>query len=244
MVMMSGGSGVQGPVPPEQVRELPTEGVALLLLEYFVRTGADQIHTKDVMNLARQGYQADAYLCDKVSDALAWIESHGFLGPSGLGDARRLTTRGREMAKDRGMALKKLFADQRLAGKLDPTLEAKVRLPFASGDYEQACFAAMKEVEVAVRAAAQYDDSQYGTAMMQNAFSAKGGPLTDAGAVNSEQIATMQLFAGAIGLFKNPNSHRTVKYADPIEAVETIQLANLLLRIVRRAEARATDGDA
>lgn len=71
MVMMSGGYGVQGPVPPEQVRELPLEGVAFLLLEYFARTGIDQIHTKDVMNLARQGYQADAELCDKVSDALA-----------------------------------------------------------------------------------------------------------------------------------------------------------------------------
>ena len=58
-------------------------------------------------------------------------------------------------------------------------LEAKVRLPFASGDYEQACFAAMKAVEVAVRSAAQHDDSHYGNVMIQDAFSAKSGPLTD-----------------------------------------------------------------
>ncbi|MBK6872815.1 MAG: hypothetical protein IPK24_07585 [Kineosporiaceae bacterium] len=40
----------------------------------------------------------------------------------------------------------------------------------------------------------------------------------------------MELFAGALGLFKNPVSHRRVDFSDATEAAEVVLLADLLVR--------------
>lgn len=65
--------------------------------------------------------------------------------------------------------------------------------------------------------------------MMRNAFHPEKGPQAEAGQVIAERKATQALFAGAIGLFKNPGSHRDVEY-DPTVAGEAVLLADLLLR--------------
>jgi uncharacterized protein (TIGR02391 family) len=237
--MFSGGAQT-GPVPPDQIRELPVEGLALVLLAQMARN-PDQVSLSNLMNAAYQGYAGEPdrqLLYDRMSDAIAWIESHGLVGRgAGQGSWGRLTTLGREIAAD-GSALAKLFAANRLAGKLDEAIESKVRLPISSGEYENACFAAMREVEVAVRAAGGFPNSLIGVALMKQAFSRDSGPLSDMEAEPGERVAMMELFAGAMGAFKNPSSHRAVDFDDAVEAVEIVQLADLLLRIVRRAEAR------
>ncbi|MFF0427753.1 TIGR02391 family protein [Streptomyces sp. NPDC004520] len=114
-----------------------------------------------------------------------------------------------------------------------------MRTDFDLGDYETACFAAMKAVEVGICGASGLDNSLVGVALMRKAFQPHqngkpGGPLADAG----EQEAESALFAGAMDRYKNPSSHRTVDFADPIEAARIIQFADLLLRQVDRARAR------
>jgi uncharacterized protein (TIGR02391 family) len=100
------------------------------------------------------------------------------------------------------------------------------------GKYDTAVFEAMKAVEVAVRDAGQFGASDLGRDLMRKAFHPENGPLTDKSAESGERQALSDLFAGAIGAYKNPHSHRRVSLDDPDEAAEIILLANHLLRIV------------
>jgi uncharacterized protein (TIGR02391 family) len=98
----------------------------------------------------------------------------------------------------------------------------------------------MRAVEIRVRELAGAGVSDLGVKLMQQAF-AVGGPLSDASADPGEQQSTMALFWGAIGVFKNPSSHREVNIEDPTEASEIVLLADLLMRMLdRRGQALGT----
>lgn len=151
-------------------------------------------------------------------------------------DAYRVTRLGEETL-EYGVA--KLTAAERLGVALHPRIAQRVEQQFLLGEYELAVFAAMRQVEIRVRELAGAPDSLLGVALMKQAFSRHGpGPLVDTEAEGGEQEAEMSLFAGAIGLFKNPTSHRAVSYDDPVMASEVILLGDLLLRLLDRVKSR------
>lgn len=113
---------------------------------------------------------------------------------------------------------------------------------FQRGKFDTAVFEAMKGVEVAVRTAADLGNDIVGVKLMRAAFHPETGALTDYSVEGGERHARSELFAGTIGSYKNPQSHRHVALSDPDETAELILLANHLLRIVderRAAVARA-----
>jgi uncharacterized protein (TIGR02391 family) len=112
---------------------------------------------------------------------------------------------------------------------------------FLRGHYDTVVFEAFRAVEVAVRDAAGLPPTVVGTDLMRKAFAENVGPLTDTSLVISEQQATSNLFAGAIGLFKNPTSHRAAAINRAEDAVALVIFADYLLRLVeQRTAARAS----
>ncbi|MBD1863777.1 MULTISPECIES: TIGR02391 family protein [Trichocoleus] len=126
------------------------------------------------------------------------------------------------------------------AERLDVALHHRlehVKSQFLLGQYELAAFAAMREVEIRVRELSDSESSLIGVKLMRKSFG-EGGKLADPELDPGERVGIMELFAGAIGTFKNPPSHRQVNYADPTEASEVVLLADLLMRLLDRTAAR------
>jgi uncharacterized protein (TIGR02391 family) len=223
----------------DEVRNLPLPDLAMKVLIQW--SGWRNLNSLvQWMKQTRFQDESDvAELQARVADAWAWLEAHALLArdPRDMsGPWQRVSELGVELINDPN-AITKLWAADRLAGDLDPAL-GSAKSNFALGDYETAAFAAMKAVEVEVRRVAGLTNELLGVNLMRKAFSPKDGVLRDPEAEGGEQQATADLFAGAIGAYKNPASHRTVQFDDPVEAAEVVQLADLLLRILHRAEKR------
>ena len=116
-------------------------------------------------------------------------------------------------------------------GRLHPIIAQKVWSIYLQGSYDTAVFAAFKEVEIAVRKAGGYEETDIGVSLMRKAFHGDTGNLTDPNQQPGEKESLTHLFAGAIGYCKNPPSHRNVDVKAE-EAAEMIIFASYLLRLV------------
>jgi uncharacterized protein (TIGR02391 family) len=105
---------------------------------------------------------------------------------------------------------------------LHPKISNVVWQEFIRGQYDVAVFQAMKAVEVSVREASNLSAKDISTNLMRKAFDPETGPLTDRTAEKAEREARSTLFAGAIGSYKNPHSHRDVPIDGPDEAMEIV----------------------
>lgn len=107
---------------------------------------------------------------------------------------------------------------------------------FWRADYDLSVLSAYRAVEIAVRTAGNFPQTAIGVPLMRNAFHPQTGALRDDTIPEAEREATSALFAGAIGLFKNANSHRYVQITAS-EAAALLVFASYLLGIVdeRRA---------
>ncbi|MCR5875692.1 TIGR02391 family protein [Phenylobacterium sp. J426] len=115
---------------------------------------------------------------------------------------------------------------------LHPRIADDVWLQLARRDLSLAVFIAFRTVEEAVREAGGFPPEKVGVSLMRDAFKPGVGPLAKHEEPHAEQEALASLFAGAIGSYKNPHSHRTVEVTDMREAQEMVLLASHLLRIV------------
>ena len=172
--------------------------------------------------------------------AWQWLEREGFvaLRPTQLANSTTLYSSTPYFVTKRGQRIEtsddiETYRKANLLPKrqLHPIIAQKVWSPFLQGDYDAAVLLAFKQVEVAVRKAGGYADTDYGTDLMSKAFHADNGDLTDKSQQKSEKQARYFLFAGAIGSYKNPSSHRDVEITAE-EAAEVIIFASHLLRIV------------
>ena len=162
-----------------------------------------------------------------------WLEKEGLIAPrpGSQGEWISITRRGLRIGNATALdayRLANLLPKQLLHSKIAEEVTAL----FARGKYADAVFKAFKEVEVAVREAGGHAHDDFGTDLMRKkAFHPENGTLRDANQVPAERQATSDLFAGAIGLYKNPHSHRNVSVAAD-EAAELIIFASHLLRII------------
>lgn len=166
-----------------------------------------------------------------LAEGIAWLYREGLIAhdPDQAG-WYFVTRRGANLAtRDHVAAFRRARALP--TDLLHPVIVAKVTPPFTRGEYDTAVFQAFKEVEVAVRSAGGFTETDYGVDLMRRAFHEANGPLADQTLPKPEREALGHLFAGSIGLYKNPHSHRHVPL-DATAAIELVVLASRLLRIV------------
>jgi hypothetical protein len=167
-----------------------------------------------------------------VLEAFHWLTVQGMLihedGNTGWCRVSRL---GQRLMRDLAA-----FADYTRAAAfpkalLHPAIADEVWLDLVRGDLAIAVLRSFRAVEIAVRDVGRFRDEDIGVPLMRRAFG-QGGPLADPARMPAETDALANLFAGALGSYKNPHSHRTVEIRDLTEAQEMVLLASHLLRIV------------
>ncbi|MDP2764037.1 MAG: TIGR02391 family protein [Brevundimonas sp.] len=198
--------------------------------------GPERLYGRGIPGHATYPRGREAEIAEALGVAWLWLEINMIIMPvpgvNGENGHRQLTRRGRELLGD--VAAFQSFREAVAFPKalIHPTIADAVWLDLARGDYQVGVFRSFRAVEEGVRAAGGFAAQDVGVDLMRRAFHPTQGPLTKMADPVAEREALSALFAGAIGSYKNPHSHRTVEITEPRDAQEMVSLASHLLRIV------------
>lgn len=214
------------------------EEAAQLLLRIFPKDRASFVPADTVRHIVDEGYGRSEDIDRVLMEGVAYLDRYGLLvgefrAYSGSAMGRMLSRKGKELAESGGnlAALTTAIADQRAL--LHPDVIATALPLYERGPqfFDSAVAAAMKCVEVAVRQAGGFSDSDLGVLMMRHAFG-EGGPLRNEYGDPGEENGYRELFSGAMAVYKNPPSHRYVGWRDSVSVLRILVFAGELLHTV------------
>src|SRR3972149_4566058 len=223
---------------PEDLLALEPEELAGVVLEYLHSQGPDssalnrhnfgQTHT--VIDYSDRHRES---VLKALMEAWVWLEGEGFVAPK-PGDTGKWVFITRKGMRIRGRTHLESYRKANLFPRqlLHPVIVQKTYSQFLRGEYDTAVFQSFKEVEIAVREKGGYAATDLGVALMRKAFDKASGALTNDSLPDGEKEAMAHLFAGAIGLYKNPHSHRNEPITRPEDAFSLLILASHLMNIV------------
>lgn len=216
----------------EQAGVASVAGVMLKLVFAKSRNGEQAFHVRNEISDVAGMYGGRWESARVASEAIAWMFSRGLVCQSPGADIGWyiLTREGIRAAGVSDFA--KWSADRELPeALLHPAIASECITSFRAGKYDTAVFEAFKALEVAMREGSGCGHDLLGVKLAARAFHPEDGPLTDMLAEGGERTALMNLMTGAMGYFKNPQSHRKVDLSG-WEAREMLVFASHLYRIV------------
>ncbi len=111
---------------------------------------------------------------------------------------------------------------------LHPEVVRSCRQLFEMQHYDEAIFTAMRTVEETIRAKAHLSINDIGKDVAIKALN-PDNPIIKMSEHYGEQESAKFLYWGALGVLKNPRSHRSINMQDPITAYECLAFASWLL---------------
>lgn len=213
-------------------------GVILEEICGFTKHDKNHLHLRNFTGLFT-GYNQAYYqpehwesINQAIAEAWNWLMSEGLIAPHPEGHQHGhviVTKLGKQIGTAEGVKEFRKALDLP-KDKLHPSIAERCHSDFMRSRFDTAVFEAYKQLEIAIRTAAEYGPEAKGPDMARKAFG-NDGPLRSKTAIPAEEDGLSALMAGALGSYKNPHSHRNVELT-PDEAVEMIVLASHLLRIV------------
>lgn len=222
-------------IVPDAVGSVSLDAIALVILRSLAAgpKGAALMRDSAIQTFAGS-YPREMRVRARERIAEAWqvLLTRGHIAPTTMmgtfeswfvTDAGRVALTTGEISFGRADLLPKAMLNAVLAEKVTPL--------YFAGRYDDACTAAFKQLEIAVRRLGGFGEDLNPRQLMMEAFKPNEGPLSDIDAREAEQVGARELMTGAMSYFRNPLTHRDVGISQAVSAASMILFANELMAI-------------